>query len=830
MNFSVKSITFLITLFSVFTAYAQQGGTVSGKVIDAGNNEPVSFASVALISKADGKAAKGMQTDLEGGFKLTGVENGAYTLRITFVSYTSFTKDSINISAANNTVQLGTIKLRQAKGLLKEVVVKGQRSSTIQLGVDKKVFSVEQSLVSQGGSATDLLSNVPSVQVDVEGNVNLRGSSNVRVLINGKPSALTGGSVTDILQSIPASSIENIEVITNPSSKYEAEGQSGIINIVLKKNARIGFNGSASATAGTQNSYNGNLNLGYQTEKFNIFGNYSYRKGNRLGNGFTNRQTYLPAGDTLFQNQVSDQKFVFNSHNVRAGIDYNLTQKTTLSLSGNLNTRSRDRIQGGTTNIFRPLTMLTQRTIQDNNSEGKGTNIDANFDFDHKFKRQGETLTANVGYSTGDEDNYDFLRTDYNFYTPVSADLTRQNNYTKELEHNWNFQADYTLPFKDNKGRFEAGFRSTLNKNDNNYLIDTLNNSGVFIRDYTQTNHFFYNQYIHAVYANYQRQFGNFGIQGGLRLEDANIRTTLIDSLNNSLRNKQDYLRLYPSIFLSQKLTDAQTLQLSYTRRVSRPWDRQLTPFLDRSDPLNYQQGNPDLMPEDTHSFELSYINYWKTLTLTSSLYYRLTNDNFQMIREPIDATRTVTRFENVKSARNAGYELIGKINFTPNFDLTGNLNVYYRQIDGDAALKLQETSGYAWNGNLTGNIKPIDKLSLQLRYEYQAPQVIAQGKMKAMYGLDGGVKYDATKQLSLNLNARDIFNTRRFRSQTSVFADQFGYYQDSQRRFQTRVVSFTLSYRFGSTSQKQREKKKDNQDTSGGVPDEGGMQQIQKQ
>lgn len=822
MRMLIKGIVSILLLTATTNLYAQQTGTITGTLTDAETNKPVEFATVGLFDKATNQPVKGVQTGLDGKFAINGLADGSYQVRITFVSYASFTRDSIIISAAQKAVNLGTIKLARTNSVLKEVVVKAQ-PNTIQLGVDKKTFSVDQSLVSQGGSATDLLSNVPSVQVDVDGNVNLRGSSNVRVLINGKQSALTGGSVSDILQSLPASSIENIEVITNPSSKYDPEGQSGIINIILKKNARVGFNGQAAFTAGNYDTYNGNLNLGYQTEKFNLYTNYSYRHGKRVGNGFTNRQTFIGA-DTLFQNQTQDQSFVFDSHNIRAGIDWNAAEKTTISLSGNVNTRKRDRFQTGSTDLFGQSRTLTQQTMQDNVSNGSGTNFDFNLDLDQKFKRKGEQLTANLGYSRGDEDNYDYLSTAYRYYEPASSTNFLQNNYNKEKENNWNIQADYVLPFADNKGRFEAGYRSTIANNDNDYLVDTAFTRGSFQRDLSQTNRFLYNEYIHAVYANYQRQFGKFGIQAGVRLEDANIRTSLIDSAS-TVRNNQDYFRVYPSIFLSQKLTDAQTLQLSYTRRVSRPRERQLSPFLDRSDPLNYQQGNPTLRPEDTHSFELSYINYWKALTLTSSIYYRLTNENFQRISVALDSSRTLTRFENVNSARNAGYELIAKWNFSQAFDVTGNVNVYYRQIDGDADLGLRETSGYAWNANITGNIKPIKKVGIQLRYDYQGPQVIAQGKMKAMYGLDAGVKYDITDKLNLSANVRDVFNTRRFRSEINNLVGPYPYYQESSRRFSMRVISFSIGYRFGSTGRKSENNKKQNREQNqGDVQQDEGM------
>lgn len=822
MKFSVilRGLFILISL-TVLKASAQTaasaGGIVTGKLVDATTNQPLDFASVSLTNKAD-KTNKGIQTDLNGNFKVGGLKAGTYLFKATFIGYLTYTKDSIRITAAGNTINLGSVKVKPAKGVLKEVVVTAQRSQ-IKLSTDKKVFSVDQSLVSQGGSATDLLTNVPSVQVDVDGNVNLRGSSNVRVLINGKPSAISGGSVSDILQSIPASAIDNIEVITNPSSKYDAEGQSGIINIVLKRNAQLGFNGSASATIGTQNTYNGSLNLAYQTSKVNIFGNYSYRKADRIGNGYTNRTTYPGTDSARFQNQESDQTFKFNSHNIRTGIDINLSPKSVLTFSDNINIRNRDRFQNGLTNIT-SRNVLLQRLSQNNVSYNSGTNVDLNADFSHKYKKQGQELTANIGYSTEKENGDEYLNTQYNFYAPVRPDSAfQQNNFTDQKQRNLNFQADYTMPLGKNS-KMEAGYRTTINRNDNDYraFIPANSLTDQFVFDPTRSNHFIYNEQVHAVYGNFQRQFGKFGVQVGARLEDAHIRTRLVDSVQ---QYKQDYFRVYPSIFLSDKITENQTLQLSYTRRVTRPRDRQLSPFLDRSDPLNYQQGNPNLRPEDTHAFELSYINYWQAVTLTSSLYYRYTNNNIQQVRRPLTSSLTLTQFDNINSAANAGYELIAKVTASSKLDLTGNVNVFYRNIKGDPALFVQSTSGYAFNGNLTANIKPIKKLGIQLRGDYQGKQVIAQGFSKALYGLDGGIRYDITKTLNASVNARDIFNTRKFGSIIDNTGTAIPYTSESYRRFATRTVMFTLAYRFGGSGSEQKRQKRDQDNGGGGNPDD---------
>jgi len=824
MNFNIRKSLFLalvLILSSSATIYAQSSASVSGTLIDAANSQPLSFATVFIVQKNSTQPGKGMQTDINGKFNLTGLKDGAYTLRASFVGYVTVNTD-ITIAAAKRNIQLQPIKLAAAEGVLKQVEVTAQKSQ-INLGIDKKSFDVSQSLVSQGGSATDLLTNVPSVQVDVNGNISLRGSSNVRVLINGKPSTLTGSNLTDILQSIPASAIETIEVITNPSSKYDSEGDSGIINIVMKKNAQTGFTASASATAGTQNTVNSTLSLAYQNKKINVYGNYSYRSSDRIGNGFIDKTTNTDAGVipaiSQYTNQISNQTFHNTGSNIRSGIDFFLDSKNTLSFSDNINLRTRNLYQNGLTNITQNGAPY-QLQNQDNTTIGTGANLDFSLDFDHKFKKKQEELTASVGYSDDNSDTHAYLNTSTTNFTAANSAPNIYDDYTKGVQHNINLQSDFTLPLTN--GRFEAGYRGTLNRSDNNYIADTLNSSllpPLFQYSPTLSNDFIYRLNVEAIYSNYQHTFGKFSVQGGLRLEDANINTQL--NSNNAVTNyTQDYLRLYPTLFLTEKLNDNETIQLSYGRRVTRPTANQLSPFLDVSNKQNYTQGNPELLPQDVHSFELSYINYWSGITLTSSLYYRLTNDNIQQVVTPLtptDFTTSLSTYENIASATNAGYELIAKISPSNVLDLTANLNVYYAYIDGYAPLSILSSSGYSYNGNLTASVKASKKLAFQLRGDYQGAQPVEQGTNLARYGMDGGIKYDATKALTLSVNSRDIFNTRKY--ETTYLIDGKGYTENetSQRRFATRTVMFTLAYHIGSNS---ASKKKDKEKAPTDNPD----------
>ncbi|MDB5020195.1 MAG: TonB-dependent receptor, partial [Pedobacter sp.] len=428
---------------------AQTGGTtkITAKIIDAGNNQTVPYATAVVLNRRTKATVKVGQTDADGNLTLIGLPAGVFTFKISYVGYQTMVRDSMQISGKD--INLGTIRMKAAKGtILNEVKVTGQKSS-MQLGIDKKVFSVDQSLVSEGGSATDLLQNVPSVQTDIDGNVSLRGSSGVKVLIDGKPSLIAGGNVAQILQSIPASSIESVEVITNPSAKYDAEGQSGIINIVLKKNKKLGFNGNLALTAGNRDNYNANTSLSFQNDKFNVYGNYSYRYGNRYGGGFNNIE-YLNSSDinpTVFADQSTDSKSNDKGHNVKTGIDFYLAPKSTLSFTGGFNIRDNERSETISINQLDASRNPVQLSNRINDNNGKGKSYDLNLDFSQKFKKPKEELTFNFGLSQGENTNFQNYNTDIYNLNGVSVDeLIAQQNNGRGYNTNYNIQSDYSLP------------------------------------------------------------------------------------------------------------------------------------------------------------------------------------------------------------------------------------------------------------------------------------------------------------------------------------------------------------------------------------------------
>jgi len=821
---AIKITLFLLCLS--FNLFAQTGGKakITGVLKDAKTQEPIAFATAVLVNKATNTNAKLAQTDIDGKFTMPDLANGTYTFRVSFVGYQTMVRDNISITDATGALNFGDIKMNAAAGtVLKDVTVTAQKAA-MQMGIDKKVFSVDQSLVSEGGSATDLLANVPSVQTDIDGNVSLRGSSGVRVLIDGKPSLIAGGNVAQILASIPASSIESVELITNPSSKYDAEGQAGIINIVLKKNTKLGFNGSVAVSAGNRDNYNGNTNLSFQNSKVNLYGNYSYRYGNRLGGGFQDIIYKQSTGSTAFANQTTTSNSLDKGHNVKAGLDYYLAPKSVVSLSGGFNARDNDRNEfvdirqlGRTSN---PV-LLSNRL---NNNIGSGNSYDLNLDYSQKFKKPKEELTFNFGYSSGTNNNdQDYSTTFTNINgSAVNINPSLQRIFNTGENTNYNIQTDYTLPVG-KAGKIEAGYRSQIRLGDNNQYADSiLTNTDIYIRNNKLINNFNSKDQVHALYLNYQNQIKDFGYQLGLRAEDARLDTYLEGYNGNLLTNSEGnihYKRLYPSVFLSQKLKNEQQVQVSYTRRVNRPRPWDTNPFLDVSDPLNYRAGNPNLLPEDVHSFELGYNKYWKKVTLTSSLYFRQTNDVIQRVRSIPDASGIITTTpQNLTRQLNSGLELIGRFDLIKALNFTSNVNLYQQKIEGDARYGIEDRSGFSWNANLTANISAIKNLSFQLRGDYRAPEVMAQGKRNAMYGIDGGAKYDfPNKKASLSLNIRDVFNTRRW----SMTTDDNFTFIDFQRRMQGTMGNLTFSYRFGKTlfNSTKKNKKDDQQENR---PDEG--------
>ncbi|HEX4849346.1 MAG TPA: TonB-dependent receptor, partial [Puia sp.] len=576
-----------ITLITI-RGYCQQGAKISGTLHDSLTHEPIRYASVVLLNQQTKILVKETNTDTSGHFVFENVPGWRLTLRITYVGYEDFFKENILIDPATGELNFGALTMTASKSsLLKEVDVTAKKEA-LKIVDGKKVFLVNQSLVSKGGNAADLLRNVPTLQVDVDGRVSLRGSANVKVLIDGKPTIIANGDVTQLLQSIPASAIESIEVIPNPPANYDADGL-GIINIILKKGSRPGLNGSASIGVGTLDSYNADASLNYQKGKLNLYANYSFKAGNTLTTGFQN-VTYLhPTDSVVYVNETFPALTRNEIQFIKGGIDYLLTPRSTLGVSASFNSSHVRENQVIPVNEYSADDSLNEsfnRYITVNNN---GNSYELDFDYSWRFKKPKEELALNFAYASGSFRDYEQFTTQYNpIYGVQSSKVdTPLISDTRHHSINYNIQADYVLPVG-KSGQFSAGYRCqiTLGNNDQ-YAYQVLHSGEAPL--YAFTDFFTSNNQVNAVYLNFKGQTGKLTYEAGVRGEDSRLDATFTsynaDHVLFSTPVIVPVRGVYPSLLLTEKFKNGGQLQFTFARRLSKPSVRQLNSTIDFSDP-----------------------------------------------------------------------------------------------------------------------------------------------------------------------------------------------------------------------------------------------------
>jgi len=811
-------ILFFLPLFALYT--------IKGKIIDSNNQEPIDFVNVALIKQNSETPATGVTTDDKGQFLLPQVPKGKYTLRVSFVGYNTL---NIPLNVSEKELDMGVIKLFEDSKSLSEIEVMGQ-GSQMSFELDKKVFTVDKNIASAGGSASDVLQNIPSVDVDGEGNVSLRNNSSVEVWINGKPSGLTADNRAQVLQQMPAESIEKVEVMTNPSAKYKAEGTSGIINIVLKKDRKAGYYGSVSAGVMyvDKSKLTGTLglNLNYSSSKIDAYFNIGYRAMDFVGGGYFNRYK-LNGIDTLsLLQQQSTMGRGYSGLFGRAGVDYRLNDKHTISLSGfgMLGTGyTFSNIDYKNFNYLSGVKQTTPTSEFSRESNGTGTRPSYSLSIDYKYEidKLGSNLTSNLTYSphsrTGNENT---KQTGSNVQTLDFNQIYEGNN--EELE----FKVDYTKMFSANQ-KLETGIDlSSETRNSPASAFDSITNTE--IKSYY--NLFIQSEYNLAGYATYGSKYGNFTYQAGLRGEyfirdwDNSYYVNETDLTPVTIPGTQyKKLNLFPSAFISYSLPDKNELQLNVTRRIRRPHGREINPFRSYSDAANLSYGNPDLLPELSTAFELNHIKSWDNHTLSSSAYYRYTDNVMQNVQFFNGAIMENTTMNLAKSS-NLGVEFVAKNRFLKIINLTSTLNLYYNKINEseyasiyNPALitKIPEKELFSWNVKSMANVILSKNTFMQLTGDYSAPRLIAQGKESASYAVDLGLRQMfMEKNLSLNLMVRDIFNTRK--RTTITFGE--GFYQESKNYFMGRMIGLTATYNFGNMKPKQSKKPSAEMNMDGGM------------
>lgn len=799
-----------IFLFLIVGISTTKAATVIGSVIDNESQLPIEFVNVILKDKND--KTYGIVTDSDGKFRVQDVPAGQYTITASFIGYVTTSKQ---ISVGKSTTNVGTLKMSENENVLQEVEVKGVKSQ-MKFELDRKVFNVEADLAAAGVSASELLENIPSVEVDNDGEVSLRGNSAVAIWINGKDAGITSDNQADILEQIPAESIERVEIITNPSAKYSPEGTAGIINIVLKRSALLGYFGSAKASANSNGGYNFNGSGTFNIHKCETNLGIGYRHDKRERNGISDR-TY---DDDTYLNSRQKSNNTRNGVFIRGGVSFLPDEQNTFFVNG-FGMFGKGKQEGGTNyDSNRPGENLIR---QGNRNDGNNRGGNVNIGYKHVFgTNHNLDISAAFNKWSGPQDswlNYVYENTDAAGEPYETESWRLQNNQINNK--NFEYQADYTLPIA-GKFKFESGYKGTNSRENSpmtTYSGDSRDNLEIEAALY---NRFIYEQDVQALYATIGGKVGKFNFQGGLRGEYWQVRTRSLGygqtEADVQLYKKNNF-QLFPSAFISYSMPRNNEMQINYTRRIRRPWGGQLNSFKNTSDPTNISYGNPYLDPEFSNAFELNYIKTWEQHMASVSAYYRSTDNVIQRINfiNENDGVMNST-FDNVSQSVSTGTEIVVKNNFFRIFDLTTTVNLFYYNLDGFAytpenskqVVSDNGDSNFTWNIRATARVMLPLGFSLQVNGGYNAPTVIAQGKRDANYRLDAGVRKDFGKW-SVNLNARDILDSRSRESRT--FGN--GYTQYSKNWGNGRRFQITVSYSFGNLSTK--DKKHDHDEPTNG-------------
>ena len=809
-----RFIIFFLLCLCAYTGWAQ--GIVKGKILDRQKSEPLGFVNIKVTEQGSDKFVGGGITDAGGNFNVSGLKDGKYTLSLTFMGYKDVTRQ-FEITPTKRDVQFKLLYMAEDAKQLNEVTVTGQRA-TMKLEVDRKSFDVGQLISNAGQSASDVLDNVPSIEVDNDGNVSLRGNSSVEVWINGKASGLTSDNRAQILQQLPAESIDRVEVIDNPSAKFSAEGSAGIINIVLKKDRKAGYYGSVQAGGDTRGGANTSFNVNYNSRLIDSYINLGYRHRANTGH-MESQQT----SDTYNQTYDSDSKQRGNNFFTRAGVTLHATTKDDFSLSGML------MHGGGNSHSYTPYIYtavangLNNYQLDRINRSRTGMDMRyGEFNYRHSFTdKHFIDFTADLSSWKMNGDNW------YQDSTVVVGidDVTYSyqyrpqyiNNHRKELKLEYENQV--TKNFK-----IEAGYNGNFSRENTpqeSYMDNTSFDGTNASEDKLFFNRFIYKQDLHAFYTTLSYKFGALSLMGGLRGEYWRVNTesyTWEQEHDASLREqpfKKDYFQLFPSVFMSWQMTETQQLQLNYTRRLRRPWGGQLNSFRDTRDATTVSFGNPYLTPEFSNSFSLNYLKQWNDHSLLVSAYYRPTTDVIQRIsyKNKEDGLFYQTSM-NVAKSVSTGLEMTVKNKLWRILDLTTSANAYYYRLNGFSYdIDGQTVTGnsdhnFTWNARMTASLMLPYDISIQSTGRYTARQVITQGYRKANYSIDFGARKNFFNKLfTLSVNCRDLLDSRRFETFTS--GPNFTRHQINRRG--GRRMSMTLTWNFGNMKQKKRPNKSHN-------------------
>lgn len=805
----------LLSVMLVFAAaVCRAQGSVKGRVVDKATNQSLQYVNVTVVPDGDPKAVRGAITDQNGTFSITGLPFGSYEMTVSFLGYRSVSRQVV-ISEKKKSHNYNPLYIAEDATMLKEVTVTGQRSS-VKLEIDRKSFDVSQEIINAGGAASDVLDNIPSVEVDAEGNISLRGNTSVEVWINGKASGLTTDNRSEILQQMPAESIERIEVIDNPSAKFSAEGSAGIINIVLKKDRKAGYYGSVQAGGDTRGGANTSFNINYSSSLLDVYANIGYRH-RAMSGGSKSSQQSLSSGE--YQWYSGSQDGFGNNLFSRAGVTLHAGARDDISLNGMMMIGGRNENNAmpyhyGVTGAATDTRVMLRRTVTDNESQM----YYGEMNYRHSFTDR-HYIDLTVDFNRWKSDEGTIYRDSTEYYDGETAtEYSCQSRPMVISNRRWEVKLDYLNTVSDNF-KIEAGYQGNFNHENSpqqSYADDTWQGTSL-TEDRDYFNRFIYDTDIHALYASASLKAGHFGIMAGLRGEYWRVHTesyTWEQEHDASLRDEpfeKDYFQLFPSFFLSYQATETQQLQLNYTRRLRRPYGGQLNSFKNTRDASITSYGNPELTPEYSHSFSLNYLKTWTRHSLLVSAYYRPTTDVIQNINYESTADGLMYSTNvNVANSLSTGMEFTLKNNLFKILDLTTSANAYYYRLDAFSydidgqTVEGDADKDFTWNARVQASVMLPYDISFQLTGRYRSRQVVTQGYRKANYSMDLGLrKTFFNKMLTLSVSCRDLLDSRRRKTYTG--SDTFTRYQERWRG--GRNVNMTLTWNFGNMKQKKQQR-----------------------
>ena len=785
----MKQLLLIFSLFWAAISYSQAAketvlGQISGVVMDKDLKEPVPYATV-LINNSEGKLVTGDSTQEDGSFTIKNIPAGTYTFQIQFIGYKTYSKQ-IEIEPGGNLVAIGTVYIEQNATSLADVNIVAERS-TIEQKIDRKVINVGKDLTTAGASASDIMQNLPTLSVDQDGNLSMRGNSNVRVLVDGKP---TNIPVAQLLKQIPSTSIKSIELITNPSAKYNPEGMSGIINIILRKDSNLGFNGNLNlgANLAKNSRANGSLDLNYRPGKINFYGSLGGNTGKRSNTGLITNYSNNTLQNLHFLNDN-------NSYLYKVGMDFYMNDKNTFSIYTNQNKYFGD--NSGTTNVLFQDNNFPN-IYQDFRLKNNNTSSTYNFDYKHKFKKEGHNLEFEADYNhvNDNQDSY------YEFSgDPSYQDYVDNNN---NIIKNTTLNLDYVNPITE-KSKLEMGAEARIRNSNNDYATTNVN---------LNDSRYKYDNSIYSFYTTFGQTLGKWSYQLGARLEKYNVDAVL----NTQKIYTDDYLTVYPSAFLSYQISDMKTAQISFSRRVDRPGLNQVNPVREFSSPRINQQGNPELNPQFTNSIEFNYTQNFKKGNINAGVFYRDIQKeiNQAIIVDPEDPSKLLLTFANGSNNSAYGAEISGSYKPFKWWNLSPSLEFYGRNIRGVIAAQDVEVTSSAFNARLNQSFNITDDLTLQLFGYYRGPSEELQFKSDKMYFVNAGAKYNILDNKgTISLYFNDIFNTQEFTFHANLPDNQTGTFKPQSQNL---YVGFSYRFGGGKNTALRRKSRDENEKNGGGI------------